>query len=562
MEQTTPRAIADAYVEALADLDPLIGTQLGIRPGADALPDLSPEGHEAVAEARRATLARLDAAEAAGTGAAGAPGGDLPAVERRAARLLRERLTARLALDAAGEHLRDVSIFFSPVQLLRSSLLLMPNATDEDWAVIARRLRNVPGSMRGYLASLDEGVARGLTAAPRQAEAVAGQIDALITADWYRSFAAGGPEPLRAELDEAAGLATGALDGVRAHLRGTYAPAAAGTPDGVGRDRYRLAARHWTGADLDLEDAYAYGWDEFHRLEGEIARAAAEILPGEPPLAAMEHLDRAGEAVEGVEAIRVWLQELMDEATRALDGTHFDLAPPVRRVESMIAPPGSAAAPYYTRPSLDFSRPGRTWLPTQGATRFPVWALVSTWYHEGLPGHHLQLAQWLVAQDRISRFQSTIGSVSANSEGWALYAERLMDELGHLTDPGRRLGYLTGQMTRAIRVIIDIGMHLGLRVPAGEGFHPGEAWTPELAAEFFRLHTGRERDYVHSELVRYLGMPAQAISYKLGERAWLAGREAARAAAGGAFDLKAWHMAALSLGSLGLDDLADELAAL
>ena len=84
----------------------------------------------------------------------------------------------------------------------------------------------------------------------------------------------------------------------------------------------------------------------------------------------------------------------MDEAIDALDGTHFDLAEPVRRVEAMIAPPGSAAAPYYTRPSQDFSRPGRTWLPTLGRERFPLWDLVSTWYHEGVPGHHLQLAQW------------------------------------------------------------------------------------------------------------------------------------------------------------------------
>jgi uncharacterized protein (DUF885 family) len=281
---------------------------------------------------------------------------------------------------------------------------------------------------------------------------------------------------------------------------------------------------------------------------------------------AMRWLDEHGEAVVGVEAIRVRLQAMMDEAMAALDGTHFEIAEPVRRVEAMIAPPGSAAAPYYTRPSMDFSRPGRTWLPPLGRERFPLWDLISTWYHEGVPGHHLQLAQWVYVAKDLSTYQSTIGSVSANTEGWALYAERLMDELGFLTPQGARLGYLDAQQMRAVRVVIDLGMHLELPIPDdAEGAlaeHRGRPWTPELARAFFGEHSGRDPEFLDSELVRYLGIPGQAISYKLGERAWLAGREAARQAHGADFDLKAWHMAALSQGALGLDDLAAELARL
>ncbi|MDT0320829.1 DUF885 domain-containing protein [Streptomyces millisiae] len=553
----TPRAVADAYVETLADLDPLYGTSLGIRPGVADLPDFSPEGQEALAAAQRATLAELDAAEAA----AGGPGA-LPAVERRAGRLLRERLGAVLAEHEAGEGLREVSNLFSPVQQLRSVFLLMPTETPDDWAVIGRRLANVPASLASYTAALAEGARRGLTAAPRQVTTVAGQLDTWLAADWYREFASGGPEAQRAELTAAAAKATEALAELRGFLRDEYLPKTSGTPDGVGAERYLVGARRWTGADLDLDEAYAFGWAEFHRIADEMRTVAAEVLPGETPLAAMHHLEHHGEAIEGVDAIRDWLQNLMAEAIEALDGRHVDLAPPVRRVEAMIAPPGSAAAPYYTRPSLDFSRPGRTWLPTMGATRFPLWNLVSTWYHEGVPGHHLQLAQWVHVQDRLSRYQVSVGSVSATTEGWALYAERLMDELGFLTDPGRRLGYLSAQMLRAVRVIIDIGMHTGRRIPADEAFHPGEVWTPELATEFFAANTGCDPDYTESELTRYLGMPGQAISYKLGEHAWVAGREAARAAAGADFDAKSWHMAALSLGSLGLDDLTTELATL
>ncbi len=290
------------------------------------------------------------------------------------------------------------------------------------------------------------------------------------------------------------------------------------------------------------------------------------MLPGATPREAMDHLNEHGPAIEGVEPVQAHLQGLMDEAIEALDGVHFDLAEPVRRVESMIAPEGAAAAPYYTRPALDFSRPGRTWLPTMGRTRFPLWDLVSTWYHEGVPGHHLQLAQWVYVAPQLSRYQSGVGSVSANAEGWALYAERLMDELGFLQDPAARLGYLDAQQMRAVRVIIDIGMHLELPTPADQGvaepFRPGERWTPELAREFFGRNSGRPSAFLDSEIIRYLGWPGQAIGYKLGERAWLAGREAARQARGSSFDAKAWHMAALSQGSLGLDDLVAELAAL
>ena len=243
------------------------------------------------------------------------------------------------------------------------------------------------------------------------------------------------------------------------------------------------------------------------------------------------YLDSSGEAVDGVAEIRQRLQRVLDERVAELDGTHFDLPAPVKTVEAWIAPPGSAAAPYYTRPSRDFSRPGRTWLPVMGQTRFPLWKLVSTWHHEGVPGHHLQLGTWTALAGQLSTYQTTI-SVSAMTEGWALYAERLMDELGYLSDPGARLGYLEAQLRRAIRVIVDIGLHLRLELPPGvlPDRERRRTWTPELAVEFFAAHTARSTEFATSEIVRYLGRPGQAIGYKVGERAWLAGRGAARAA--------------------------------
>ncbi|MET9678080.1 DUF885 domain-containing protein [Streptomyces sp. NPDC006482] len=558
-----PRQVADAHVDALIALDPITGTYLGVKESAGGLPDFSPAGQQAVADLARRTLAALDAAERV-------PGAEAEA-ERRCARLLRERLTAELAVHEAEEGLCAVSNMRSPAHSVRIVFTMMPTETPEDWTAVASRLRAVPGALEGYRSALALGLERKLLAGPRPTATFIDQLTEWAGGEsgkpgWFEEFAAAGPdtlpEELRAELAAAARGTTEAVVALRDWMRDVYAPAVADAPNTVGRERYQRWTRYFNGTDLDLDQAYTYGWSEYHRLLGEMRSEAERILPGADPWEALAHLDEHGTHIEGVEEVRVWLQGLMDEAVKALDGTHFELADRVRRVESRIAPPGGAAAPYYTGPSEDFTRPGRTWLPVDGQTRFPVYDLVSTWYHEGVPGHHLQIAQWVHVADRLSRYQATIGKVSANMEGWALYAERLMDELGFLPDAERRLGYLDGQMMRACRVIVDIGMHLGLEIPADAPFHPGERWTPELAQEFFQLHSSRPPAFVESEMTRYLSMPGQAIGYKLGERAWLLGRANARAAHGDAFDAKAWHMAALSQGPLGLDDLVDEISRL
>lgn len=559
LKNPLPRQVADAYVDDLIALDPITGTYLGLAESSGKLPDFSPAGRQAVAALATATLAALDEAERR-------PGGGSEE-ERRCARLLRERLTAELAVHEADEDLRAVSNIHSPAHSVREVFTVTPTGTEEEWAAVAERLRAVPATLEGYRQSLELGLERKLYGGPRPTATFVGQLTEWAGGEgrpgWFETFAADGPEALRAELDAAAAGASAAVAALRDWMRDVYAPAVEGQPDTVGRERYQRWSRYFNGTDLDLDEAYAYGWSEYHRLLGEMRAEAEKVLPGAAtPWEALKHLDVHGAHIEGVDEVRDWLQSVMDEAIEALDGTHFELAERVRRVESRIAPPGGAAAPYYTGPSEDFSRPGRTWLPTMGETRFPVYDLVSTWYHEGVPGHHLQLAQWTHVAESLSRYQATVGMVSANCEGWALYAERLMDELGFLTDAERRLGYLDAQMMRAARVIVDIGMHLELAIPDDSPFHPGERWTPELAQEFFGQHSGRPAEFVESELTRYLSMPGQAIGYKLGERAWLLGRANARAAHGDSFDAKAWHMAALSLGSLGLDDLVDELSRL
>ncbi|AUG76291.1 hypothetical protein CFP65_1392 [Kitasatospora sp. MMS16-BH015] len=555
----TPRRLADAFVDRSAAQDPMTAAVLGLHAGDTRQVDLSPEGFEALADLARETLAALDRLPATATAT--------DPTEAACARLLRERLTAQLAVHEAGDHVRALRNTNSPIHYVRSIFTLMPTGTEEEWAAVAGRLRAVPGAVAGYRATLGQGIERGLLSAPRQVETVLAQLDAWTGradggAGWFAGFVADGPERLRGELDAAALAATAAVGELRDWLTESYLPKAAGTPDAVGLERYLRSARLATGSDVDVAEAYDWAWTEFHRTRAEMVTAAEQVLPGAGVTAAMDHLNEHGHAIKGEEAVRDWLQGVMDEAIAALDGTHFDITGPLRRVESRIAPAGSAAAPFYQGPSLDFSRPGRTYLPTLGRDTFPTWQLVSTWYHEGVPGHHLQLARWTAVADQLSRYQVTLGKVSANVEGWALYAERLMDDLGFLADPADRLGYLTKQMLRVIRVIVDIGMHMRLAIPADSPFHPGRTWTPELADLFLATYQGSPAARRASEVNRYLGWPGQAIGYKLGERAWLQGREAARHRLGPAFDLKTWHMKAISQGSYGLDDLTANLASL
>ena len=315
------------------------------------------------------------------------------------------------------------------------------------------------------------------------------------------------------------------------------------------------------GTDLDFIETYNWGWEQLRWVESEMAKTAERILPGAGVEATKQFLETDPErAIEGVDAFQNWMQELQDTTIAELNGAHFDIPEPVQRIEAMIAPPGGALAMYYTSPSEDFSRPGRTWYPTGGKTRFPLWGEASIAYHEGVPGHHFErgIAKYLTSE--LSRFQTAMGGTSGYIEGWALYAERLMAELGYLENPDYYLGMLRAQALRSVRVIIDIGMHLGFAIPDDSDFHPGEVWTPELGLTFIRQRSHFPEDFVASEVDRYLGMPGQAISYKVGEREWLSAREDAKRRKGADFDLKEFHTRALNLGPMGLAQMRREMA--
>jgi uncharacterized protein (DUF885 family) len=552
-------ALADEYVERFAALDPIAASGEGITGHDHEMTDYSPDGSAERAEHDRAALRAL-----------AATGVDTDA-DRIAADGLRERLELGLELYDNGEQFRELRVLGSPVQYVRMAFDLMPRATLDDWVTIVERMALVPQGLASIEAALTEGVQQGIVAARRQAVACAQQADVWGGVDGSTrpffltlldEFDGSGIDDriLRDRFDEVARFATAAYASLGRYLVEEYAPHAT-EHDPVGRERYSLYARTFTGTDLDLDETYSWGWEELYRIEHAMAEVAERIVPGATVDETIEHLEHdPTRTVDGVDAFRQWNQDLLDRTVAELDGTHFDIPDPVKRVEAMIAPPGGAAAMYYTGPSEDFSRPGRTWYPTLGKTRFPLWGEVSICYHEGVPGHHLQIAQVRYLADTLSRWQRTLAGTSGHAEGWALYAERLMGELGYLDDPAFELGMLRAQAMRAVRVVVDIGMHLELPIPAGERYHPGDTWTPELALPFVIERSKFPPDFMASEVDRYLGLPGQAISYKVGERVWLRARADARARAGDRFDLKDFHRRALDLGPMGLAQLEQELA--
>jgi uncharacterized protein (DUF885 family) len=556
-------ALADRYVERFAALDPIGATSEGIDGHDHEMTDFSPAGSDERAQHDRAVLRELANTPIESD------------ADRIAAEVLRERLVLALEEHDNGERLRDLRVLGSPVQYVRMVFDLMPRESADDWRMIAERMALVPQGLTSIEDGFTEGVAQGIVAARRQAVACAQQADT-----WGGVDSTNGARPffhtlvdeyeatgindaaLHGRLDQLATRATEAYAALGRYLVEEYAPHAT-EHDPVGRDRYSLYARDFNGIELDLDETYAWGWDELHRIEHAMQQVAERIVPGASVDAVIEHLEHdPSRTIEGADAFREWNQELLDTTIAELDRTHFDIPEPVKRVEAMIAPPGGAAAMYYTGPSEDFSRPGRTWYPTLGKTTFPLWGEVSICYHEGVPGHHLQIAQVRYLADRLTRYQRTLAGTSGHAEGWALYAERLMGELGYLDDPAYELGMLRAQAMRAVRVVVDIGMHLELAIPAHERYHPGETWTPELALPFVIERSKFPADFMASEVDRYLGLPGQAISYKVGERVWLAGRDDARARAGSAFDLKTFHRQALDLGPMGLGQLERELARL
>ncbi|WP_104170987.1 DUF885 domain-containing protein [Cryobacterium sp. M23] len=548
-KQRTPTAIdriAEDWVDTLVDIDPTVGTYIGRTEVDGRFGDYSPDGLDRRVDAARSLITRLDAATAVD---------DVDVVTRT-------DLRSSLALDVesaeAGLPLRDLNVIASPAQGIREVFDLMPTATVADWDTVSARLRALPGAIDGYIQTLRLGIERGSMPARRQVQEVILQARRHAANDgFFAEFAANAghdtgalPASLAKDLDTRARVAAAAY-GTLADFLGTELEGRAPTRDAIGRDLYLLQSRRFLGATIDLDETYEWGVEELARMVAEQESIADLIKPGASVPEAIAFLDtEPSRKLHGTDALQKWMQETSDRAVAELSETQFDIPDEIKRLECLIAPTQEGGI-YYTGPTDDLSRPGRMWWSVPiGITEFDTWRELTTVYHEGVPGHHLQIGQAVYNRAKLNTWRRQLAGTSGHAEGWALYAERLMEQLGYLDDPADRLGMLDGQRMRAARVVLDIGVHLEKQLPDGSG-----PWTADYALEFLGRNVNMNASFVKFEVNRYLGWPGQAPSYKVGQRIWEQLRDRYREREGDAFSIKEFHRKALDLGGVGLDTL-------
>lgn len=544
-------ALADRLVTETAAASPVGATYVGV-PGHDhRWDDYSVAGAEALGD-----LATRQLDEVRGLPAASEPWDQL------AVGVVAEALEAELAWFEIDEHLRDLNSVSSPLQDLREVFDHMDTSTREGWGAVVSRLETLPAAAAGYRERLAEGLRRGLNAARRQAEEAARQC---------RNFA-GDPSPfdvLTVRLEEAglpgsdvservaAGIATAkaTFADLARFFENEYLPAAV-ERDSVGEERYVHLARRFLGSSLDPRATYEWGWSEVARLRVAMEGVASRILPGAPLPEVLELLQNdPRRASAGTEDFRRLMEERQSIALHELDGAQFDVPDPIKDIDVKLAPQGGPLGAYYVPPTEDFSRPGCVWFSVGDRRTVPLFDQVSTAYHEGFPGHHLQAGLQMASSDRTSRYHRLWVWYPGVGEGWALYAEDLMEELGYLEEPDYVMGKLASEMLRACRVVIDIGSHVELPIPGGQPFHPAEAWGFDTGVEMLVDYAAQARDVAVSEMNRYLGWPGQAISYKVGQQAIRDLRADEQRRLGTGFDLKTFHGRLLEVGAVGLDTL-------
>jgi len=540
--------IANEYFEKVLDLNPVHATELG-RKGVETLyPDYSPAGEKAFARLAKKTLKKVDNV---------LPIDDVDLVTLDA---LQERLSLYRKQYKAGFGGWQLNNIASVPQEVRSVFDLMKRNTQQDWEHIIGRMHRVTEALEGYIQTLETAREEGKVAPRRQVDIVIEQTAAYYApGGFFDDLAAEVAEAVPALKDDAAAGAEAAKEGYRrlnTYLVEKLQPVAP-SRDAVGRKAYSLHSRSFLGTTIDLDETYAWGVKELESIIARQREVAEEIEPGASIERAKQLLDEdPARQLHGTDELKAWMQKLADAAVENLADTHFEIGGPMRRIECCIAPTNEGGI-YYTGPSPDFSRPGRMWWSVpEGEDTFTTWRETSTVYHEGVPGHHLQIAIATALQGTMNSWRTNMLWVSGHGEGWALYAERLMEELGYLKDPGDRMGMLNAQRMRAARVVFDIGVHCEMPIPdewaEQLGVEPGTIWTSELGYEFLKLNLDETEGHLRFEFLRYLGWPGQAPSYKIGERLWLELRDQAVRRGD---DMRAFHTRALLLGSVGLDTL-------
>lgn len=547
-------AVAEAHFLKEVELSPWKQMDVGVGPRAARLDDYSPAGLSAADDLNRNTLAELDRAVEQ-TRVARATTADDEITEHA----LRERLSIARDMHRAGLDARTFNVIESAPQLIRDFFDMVPIATREDWETNLACLRDVGRALAGYRETVDSTMRAGMPPTDLQASEVLGQAETLAAPgghfDRFARQAEHTPavdERLTTAVVDAASEARAAYGEFADYLRASVLPHTHAV-DACGPEEYALHSRFYLGEDIDVDDTYQWALEDLARIDAQQKRIVREMNLADSVPATIEALDRSpAHRLHGAGALLEWMQQTSDEALHAVGREAFDIPLPLRTLECRVQEDGTGVV-FYSRPTADFSRPGRMWwsVPSSVDT-FASWREKTTVYHEGVPGHHLQYGIATLMTHRLNSWRRQGCWVSGHGEGWALYAEQLMADMGFHEDPADMLGMLDSQRLRTARICIDLGVHCQLRAPSAQG---GGVWDRSKAWQFLTANVAMNEPTRRFEHARYMGWPGQASSYRVGERLWRSIKDETRQRKRAAFSEREFHSRALETGSVGLSTL-------
>ena len=556
-------ALAERFWNGLLDLSPITATVLGYEQDQDRLDDPGPEGRDRARRLFRETLHATDAIEAQAAAAAGAvPGSDggagLPVEEAITLDIL--TIVCRTELEQQIQRidrLRVVDQMDGPQTMLPLLATFQRTDTPERFDRFLARLDDYPRFMAANAELTREGLSSGLTAARIVTERVIGQLERLLAvSDEESPIAMAVTPPAPSDRDR---LVAAIRKSVRPAdqafleaLQGAYREASREEP-GLwsapnGEQLYRTQIRTTTSLDLDPADLHRIGLEELESIEAERREISRSLGYGDDTKAARAILQSGPGAMP--ESADELLNHARGQIERALARSpeYFGRLPKAPVEVRAVEPFKEADSPtaFYFPPAIDGSRPGVYYVNTYDLPSRSYLSLASTSFHEAVPGHHFQMALQ-TEMSNLSAFRRMGARMAgmAYIEGWGLYSERLADEMGLYLNPAERFGMLDGQAHRAARLVVDTGIH-------------AFRWPQERSIAQL-LDAGLSETNALIETDRYISLPAQALTYKVGQREIERLRAEAAARLGPAFDLRAFHDAVLGHGTLPLATLSREL---
>lgn len=433
--------------------------------------------------------------------------------------------------------------------------------TVRDFDDYLARLKKVDTRIEQTIELMNEGLKRGITQPEVVMKRVPRQIAVHVVDDpaesrFYAPFAA-----IPEALDERVRLQSEALDVIenvvipayrrfQAYFNGTYLPscrssiAATELPNGA--EWYAYAIAHYTTTELSADEIHRIGLDEVARIRGEMQSVMEEVgfeggfdafltfLRTDPRF----FFETPEELFEAYLAMSKRIDPQLVGLFGKLPRTPYGVVP----IPDAIAPDTTTA--YYQPPAADGSRAGFYSVNLYDVRSRPKWEIPALTVHEAVPGHHLQIAL-AMEMDELPQFRK-VSYVVAFGEGWALYSERLGYDMGIYDDPYDRFGQLTYDMWRAVRLVVDTGMH-------------AKGWSRQQAIDYFMENAPKAELDIVNEIDRYIAWPGQALAYKIGQLEILRLRDEAREALGEKFDIRGFHDVVLGSGGLPLDILADNV---